>query len=140
MESQETEILPEQTVRSVLSGLTRCFGPGLALASALVVSLPAHAEEPKDPARERSTPPAQPSVADVRKADTLFQKARLLKKLGKDAEACALFVESQGAGQRAGEPLDAIPASGRLRGQVPLITDPSGGGRSDSRRGGPARR
>ncbi len=96
MESQETEVYPEQTVRSIPSGVTRCFSSGLTLVWALLVSPPAHAEEPKDPANEQSAPSRQPSAADVRKADTLFQKARLLKKLGKDAEACALFVESQG--------------------------------------------
>lgn len=66
------------------------------LSSLLMVTVSGVVSADEPAARPSATAdPEQPSAADVKRADVLFQKALLLKKLGKEAEACPLFVESQ---------------------------------------------
>lgn len=55
----------------------------------------ARAGEPKARSKAEGTPRKEPTPEEVKKADILFQKALLLKKLGKQQEACAMFQESQ---------------------------------------------
>ena len=68
---------------------------GLCTFALLCLPVRAFADEKPAPSTPASEPAREPSKADVKKADALFQKAVSLKKQGKMAEACPLFEESQ---------------------------------------------